>query len=259
MSTRRQDAAAGSRGPWRGVRSLLAAAATTALAVGVAAGCGSSSATTPTGLVISGPGLSSGQPPWQPEYAHLPQRIAEMGLPAVGNEKFHIHAILHIYREGLLVPVPPLIGINEAKKTETSLHTHDGTGIIHMESAHPFNFTLGDFFKVWGVKLGPAQVGGITGSGENGLHFYVNGQPLSNPAAHVLHNGESIVIGYGAPGSFPHTPSIQPLKELEEGKGGFGCSNAPGVKKSKGCSVSGTTTSTTPKTGTGTTSTSTSG
>jgi hypothetical protein len=229
----------------RPLRGAAAAAAAVLLAALAAAGCGSSSAQAPAGLVIAGPGLSTGQPPWPPEYAHLSQRVKELGLPPVGNEKFHIHAILHIYRDGLLQPVPAGIGIDAAKHVETSLHTHDGTGIIHMETTHPYEFTLGDFFKVWGVKLGPAQVGGLTGAGGNGLHFYVDGKPLSNPAAHVLHNGESIVIGYGPEGSFPRTPSIQPLKELEEGKGGFGCSAVPGVKKSKGCFSSGTSTTST--------------
>ena len=79
------------------------------------------------------------------------------------------------------------------------------TGIIHMEASHPFNFTLGDFFSVWGVKLGPAQLGGLSGYGGDHLHFYLNGKPLSNPAAHVLHNNDSIVIGYGPVGSFPPT------------------------------------------------------
>jgi hypothetical protein len=66
------------------------------------------------------------------------------------------------------------------------------TGIIHMEASHPFNFTLGDFFSVWGVKLGPAQLGGLSGYGGDHLRFYLNGKPLSNqttartsPARHV--------------------------------------------------------------------------
>ena len=202
-------------------------------------GCGSSTAT-PAGLVISGPGLSTSQPPWHPEYEHLAQRIRETGIPAGGQEKFHIHALLHIYVEGLLVPLPADIGLDSAKHLESSLHTHDGTGIIHMEAPHPYNFTLGDFFAVWGVKLGPAQVGGLKGYGGDKLHFYLNGQPLANPAAHVLHNGDSIVIGYGKPNSFPHAPSTFLLKEVEEGKGGLGCSNATGKSHGKSCTATGT-------------------
>jgi hypothetical protein len=232
--------------------------ATTPIALALAllaAGCGSSSeagtagnagATSkaaatqaPSGLAISGPGVRATPPPWKPEYAHMPARLHAMGLPSPGNEKFHIHAMLHIYVNGLLVPLPADIGIDRAKHLETSLHTHDGTGIIHMEAPHRFRFTLGDFFKVWGVKLGPAQLGSLTGLGGDKLHFYVNGQTLQNPAAYVLHKGDNIVIGYGADSSFPHKPSTFLLYEVEHGKGGLGCSSAPHAKGKKSCAITG--------------------
>jgi hypothetical protein len=205
-------------------------------------GCGSSNPA-PPGLTISGPGLQVRQPPWPPEYEHLAQRLRQIDLPPGGSEKFHIHAMLHIYVNGLLVPLPANIGVDPAKHLESSLHTHDHTGIIHMEAAHPFNFTLGDFFSVWGVKLGPAQLGGLTGYGDDRLHFYLNGRPLSNPAAHVLHNKDSVVVGYGADSSFPHAPSTFLLTEVE-GKGGaaLSCSSAPSGHKAKSCLAPQTTT-----------------
>ncbi len=209
-------------------------------------GCGSSSTATggattaaahASGLTISGPGLQEGPGPWKPEYAHLTERSSELKLPPVGNEKFHIHAALHIYKEGLLLPVPAEIGLEPAKNLETSLHTHDPTGVIHMETIKPYEFTLGDFFKVWGVKLGPEQVGGLKGLGGNRLHFYVNGHPLSDPADYVLHNGDNIAIGYGADSSFPHSPGDQLLHEVMEGKAGLNCSATTSSKKGKGCFV----------------------
>ena len=150
-----------------------------ALAIG---GCGSSTPA-PPGLVISAAGLQTGKPPWPPEYRHLAQRLAKIGIPPGGKETFHIHAMLHIYVNGLLSPLPANIGLYAAKGVESSMHTHDSTGIIHMEAPHPFNYTLGDFFSVWGVKLGPAQVGGLKGLGGEHLHFYLNGRPVGNPAA----------------------------------------------------------------------------
>ena len=223
-----------------GTRNLIAGLA--ALLGLLAVGCGSSNPA-PPGLTIAGPGLQAGQPPWPPEYEHLAQRLRQIGLPPGGSEKFHIHALLHIYVDGLLVPLAANIGLDPAKHLESSLHTHDHTGIIHMEAAHPFNFTLGDFFSVWGVKLGPAQLGGLTGYGGGHLHFYLNGRPLSNPAAHVVHNNDSLVIGYGADNSFPHTPSTLLLKEVE-GKGGaaLSCSSAPAGKKARNCLATQTTT-----------------
>jgi hypothetical protein len=200
------------------------------------AGCGSS-VDAPPGLTVSGPGLQTSKPPWPPEYQHLAQRLHEIGIPQGGKEKFHIHAMLHIYVNGLLSPLPADIGIDSAKGLESSMHTHDRTGIIHMEAPHPYNFTLGDFFSVWGVKLGPAQLGGLSGYGDDHLHFYVNGKPLSNPAAHVLRNGDSVVIGYGPVGSFPHTPSTFLLKEVEKGEGGLGCSSVHAGHHGHSCLV----------------------
>jgi hypothetical protein len=205
--------------------------------VALASGCGSSSDAAPPGLTIAGPGLQTTQPPWKPEYAHLHQRVKEIGIPPGGHENFHIHAMLHIYVDGLLQPVPKDVGIEASKGFETSLHTHDATGIIHMEAPHPYHFTLGDFFAVWGVKLGPAQVGGLTGLGGDRLHFYVNGKPLADPAAHVMRNGDSYVIGYGPDNSFPHKPSTFLLYEVEHGLGGLGCSPIHKGKGGKACAV----------------------
>ena len=210
----------------------------------VVAGCGASATAPPPGLSISGPGLQTSTPPWQPQYANLAQRVKQIGIPPGGKEKFHIHALLHIYVNGLLSPLPADIGIDQAKGVESSLHTHDRTGIIHMEAPRPYSYTLGVFFSVWGVTLGPAQVGGLKGLGGDRLHFYVNGKPLSNPAAYVLHNGDSVVIGYGPANSFPHTPNTYLLYEVEHGLGGLGCTQTGKGKRTSCLSIHATKTKT---------------
>src|SRR5262245_7269677 len=162
------------RGNGRRLASCVALIAALAIA-----GCGSSGNSAPPGLTIAGPALQTGPPPWPPEYTHLAQRLRIIGIPRGGKETFHIHSMLHIYVNGLLVPLPAEIGLDTAKGIESSMHTHDSTGIIHMEAPHAFRYTLGDFFMVWGVKLGPAQVGGLTGYGGDKLHFFLNGKPLT--------------------------------------------------------------------------------
>jgi hypothetical protein len=224
------------------LRYLSGAAVVGVLALATA-GCGSS-ADAPAGLTISGPGLQTSQPasglsqaPWRPEYTHLAQRLKLIGIPPGGQEKFHIHAMLRIYINGLLAPLPAEIGLDPAKGVESSMHTHDSTGIIHMEAPHPYNYTLGDFFAVWGVKLGPAQVGGLTGYGGDHLHFYLNGKPFTNPAALVLHKRDNVIIGYGVDNSFPHKASTLLLTEVEKGEGGLGCGAAKKGHKTKPCLV----------------------
>src|SRR6267154_2387622 len=94
----------------RAMRRTLPVLAATLL-VSATAGCGSST-DSPPGLTISGPGLQTGKPPWLPEYRHLAQRLHEIGIPPGGKETFHIHALLHIYVNGLLSPLPANIGLD---------------------------------------------------------------------------------------------------------------------------------------------------
>ena len=111
------------------------------------------------------------KPPWPIEPATVAARIEELGLPHPGKEQFHLHALLHLYDDGLLVPVAANIGIDERRKIEAGLHTHDATGVIHLEADKPFRATLGDFFRLWGVRLSKTAIGGLEGD----VHAYLTG------------------------------------------------------------------------------------
>jgi len=43
------------------------------------------------------------------------------------------------------------------------LHTHDGSGVVHVESPVERPFTLGELFDLWGQPLGPDRVGPARG------------------------------------------------------------------------------------------------
>jgi hypothetical protein len=147
------------------------------------------------------PGIQTGPPPWQPEYAHLRQRLQKLGLPAVPGRNslaLHNHDLLQIFDHGKPVQVPANIGIDEQAGYLTSLHTHDATGIIHVESPTQRSFDLGDLFDVWGVRLTPTCIGGLCDSGENQLRAYVDGKPWSgDPRAIPLKQHEDVVLTYG--------------------------------------------------------------
>lgn len=197
----------------------------------LAAGCGSSGEDDgPPGMTISGPGIQTGEPPWRPEYTRLRERIRMLALPPAGTERFHIHALLRVYVDGILSPIPANIGIDRAQGIYPSLHTHDRTGIVHMESTHPHRFTLGDFFGVWGVQLGPDRIGGLTG---DDVHFFLNGRPLRDPAAYEMRDEDNIVIGVGALDSFPHEPTTELLRSLRAGT--LGCSARRGGRRATSC------------------------
>src|ERR1044071_10295818 len=63
---------------------------------------------------------------------------------------FHYHAHLSIFVNGSSYLVPGGIGI-EPSDCIYWLHTHDDSGIIHIESPQNDTFNLGQFLKVWSI------------------------------------------------------------------------------------------------------------
>ena len=159
-------------------------------------------------------GVQATKPPWPPEYEHLEQRLEALNFPPVGDESYHIHALLHVYVDGQPVTVPANIGLDSAQGIEASMHTHDTSGVIHMEAAHSYPFTLGDFFRVWGVKFSSTQLGAYTNSGSKTVQVYVNGHRIDDPASYVLKAHDNIVVAYGKPDSFPKEPPAAALNGL---------------------------------------------
>jgi hypothetical protein len=146
------------------------------------------------------PGLQSGAPPWDNSSAVLRDRLPLLHLDALGaeGEVLHIHEHLDVYVNGKKVSVPALIGIDTANQFLTQLHTHDASGIVHVESPTKRNFDLGEFFGEWGVKLTGRCLGSYCGH----LHWWVSGQKMTgNPAQLVLKAHQEIVIAAGTPPS----------------------------------------------------------
>jgi hypothetical protein len=138
-------------------------------------------------------------PPWETPLDPL-ARVAAAGLPMMGAEGnvMHIHAHLDILVDGKPVTVPALIGIDEKTQQISPLHTHDPSGIIHIESPAKARFALGQFMTEWNVALDADRIGGLKAGGGNALRAYVNGKPVKgDPAAIVLNAHQEIVLVYG--------------------------------------------------------------
>ena len=117
----------------------------------------------------------------------------------------HIHQHLDLFVTGRRVTVPANIGIAPGPLF-SPLHTHDTTGIIHVESATEARFSLGQFFAVWGVPLSARRIGTLaTGAGAGArLRTWVNGEPLAaDPTRIVLASHQEIVIAYGTAAQMP--------------------------------------------------------
>jgi len=158
------------------------------------------------------PGVLTTFPPWDANAAKLQQRLRIIGLPALTaeGEVVHIHQHLDLIIDGRPVPVASDIGIAEDRSFISPLHTHKPQpgnppdGIMHVESATEQNFTLGQFFAVWGVRLSDDCIGGKCASDGGVLRTWVDGKPLAgDPTRLVLAEHQEIVIAYGKPGKLP--------------------------------------------------------
>jgi hypothetical protein len=117
----------------------------------------------------------------------------------------HIHAHLSLFNRGEQIAVPLGIGIVKPLRVVNGfasgaalywLHTHDATGIIHVESPDARLYTLGQFFDIWGRPLGKSDVAGLQGT----VHAFVDGRPYTGDLrAIVLTAHEQITIEVGEP------------------------------------------------------------
>jgi len=76
----------------------------------------------------------TGPPPWPANTDGLRSRLRALGLPALGREgtALHIHAHLDVFVHGRRIAVPAGIGIGP--DFISPLHTHDTSGVVHVES-----------------------------------------------------------------------------------------------------------------------------
>jgi hypothetical protein len=91
--------------------------------------------------------------------------------------KFHVHAHLDIIVDGKPFIVPSQIGIDPYGRCLYWLHTHDDSGIIHIESPVEREFTIGNFIDIWGQTFNTTHLFDTDVFNDiNGvLNIYVNG------------------------------------------------------------------------------------
>jgi hypothetical protein len=150
----------------------------------------------------------SADAPWSANAGALRARLRALGLSALSVEgtRLHTHEHLDLYLNGRHVAVPAGIGIgNDARGAFFSpLHTHDRSGILHVESPTARPYTLGMFFRVWGVRLTTACIGDDCAGGGNALRAFVDGAPVAgDPARIPLRRHEEIVLAFGTAAQLP--------------------------------------------------------
>ena len=136
--------------------------------------------------------------------------IAYTGLGELGRAQsdnmnmnpiiMHIHPQLSLLVNSTSFSVPAQIGIDPSLWKDHSLdefgmqsmpemnmssmaplHTHDNSGMIHVESSINRNYTLEEFLNIWGLNLGGKTI-----------KMTVDSKPLQDFRNHVLRDGEQI-------------------------------------------------------------------
>ena len=175
---------------------VIVAAVGIGLAIGLSGGGGGNSDTSPV-VWSKLTGLQNGPPPWNSNAANLQTNLPYLGVQADAMEHFvvHHHEHLDVYVDGKHITVPSQIGIFGVQFF-AELHTHDTSGIIHVEAPDTSPLRLGQFFGEWGVLLSSNCLGKYCGH----LHWWVNGEPQTgDPANLVLAQHQEIVIAAGTP------------------------------------------------------------
>ena len=162
-----------------------------------------------TGTVHPGNAQSNASPTSVPSSANLAYPVIG-GVPCdtTGHDNdYHIHAHVSIYINGKQAQIPAQVGIPTDGSCLYWLHTHDTSGVIHIEAPAGRNFTLGTFFNLWGQEFSSLQYPPeLDQPGGSGWQIWVNGKAYNGDfhnislQAHLL-----ITLAYNTSGVQPDT------------------------------------------------------
>ena len=133
-------------------------------------------------------------------------RPATPAEAALGEDAYavHAHAVIHLnitdvagVAQTVLIPA----GLGDfvdpdVNDTGPRIHTHsDDTSVIHMHDLDPHVFTLGEFFRGWGVTISATNVGRYQAARGHTLTVTVthgNGstETIEDPYTYVIQGGE---------------------------------------------------------------------
>ncbi|HEV7179888.1 MAG TPA: hypothetical protein VGN11_08450 [Candidatus Baltobacteraceae bacterium] len=128
---------------------------------------------------------------------------------ATMSSVYHVHAFLGLYVNGKLVALPPGVGMDKPvrpvhgfvnfAKCFYHIHTHDSSGIVHIEDPNPNNvpvtqslYKLQNFLDIWGVTADANHFGPFTGPVRvftSGQVFRGNAPGATTPATDLTYFG----------------------------------------------------------------------
>lgn len=129
---------------------------------------------------------------------------------AMAGETYHIHIQLSLYVNGVQLAIPKAIGVKKplsingfvynADKDNGGcyywVHTHDASGIIHVEPPMEVQVTLGQLFDLWGMPLSSTGAAGYHGT----VTTFLDGKKYDgDPRAIVFQRHQQIALEVGTP------------------------------------------------------------
>jgi hypothetical protein len=109
---------------------------------------------------------------------------------------YHVHPTIAILISGVPQTIPTNVGIKPG--CMYALHTHENTGLIHIESPEKRDFTLGDFFAVWKKPFSSTQLFDQIVDDAHVIRVTVDGEPVDTFENTILHDKDKIEISYEA-------------------------------------------------------------
>jgi len=71
---------------------------------------------------------------------------------------------LQVSVDGRPVEVPAYLGVDRARSVQAAAHTHDTSGTVWLEGKGADRVTLGQLFRLWGVRFDRSCLGPACGS-----------------------------------------------------------------------------------------------
>lgn len=135
--------------------------------------------------------------------------VDNIGCSSNEGEVLHYHVHVSIYINGKAVAIPAQIGIPQTSDPNNAcfywMHTHDTSGVIHIESPVPHDFTLGNFFHIWSQQFAQQQYP-LQLDTSSGWTVYLNGKPYTGDFYNMKMSPHMLItMAYQSPGVQPDT------------------------------------------------------
>lgn len=111
-----------------------------------------------------------------------------------GPKGIHIHPNLKIVIDGINQEIPKNIGI-KSFFCMRPIHTHDNSGLLHIESKIVRDFTLGNFFTIWNKPFTKSCIFDYC-TDQGRLKMEVNGEENREFENYILRDKDQIRIEY---------------------------------------------------------------